>query len=133
MNVERAEVLVGLLRLSVTATPARLVVERRHDFVVDERGEHLRLEELRQERPVLRRLVRQERRLVEVVHRLAVLQPLGLVLVGQNHELLVVEKDLAESVEEDLADLRVEPQVVVVLLVVRETARRASLWCRGAR
>lgn len=43
MNVERTEVLVGLLYFRVIhAASARLVIKRRHNFIVDERREHLR-------------------------------------------------------------------------------------------
>lgn len=129
MNIKRAKVFVARLRLHFTAAAAsaRLVVKRSHNFVVDQRREHLRLEKLQQKRPILRRLVGQKRRFVKVVHRLAVLQPLGLVLVRQNHELLVVEEDLAEAVEKNLANLGVESKIVVILLVIRETSHRRRL------
>lgn len=46
-----------------------------HDLVVYERGEHLRLQEAREEGPVPLRLVREERCLVEIHHRFARRQP----------------------------------------------------------
>ncbi len=44
------------------------VLPLRQDLVVDERGEHLRLDERRQERQMRRRLVHEERHLVKVLH-----------------------------------------------------------------
>ena len=75
------------------------------DFGGDEGGEHLALEEARQEGHVPRRLVRQERRLIERVHQLAVRQPrLQLLAVHHPHS-FICESDRGDGCNENYAKL----------------------------
>lgn len=73
-SLERRDPLVEDFNVAVEFVP------RGHHLAVDERGEHLRLEEPREKRQMLRRLVGQKRSLIEHVHAIPIIYPFVLIL-----------------------------------------------------
>ena len=100
----------------------------RHDQVIDERDEHLRLEERREEREVRLALVAEERRLVEVLHRLACREPRRAVVARArlDHEVLEAGEHLQEVAEEDLPQRAVWHEVSRVRVDRRLQARAVA-------
>lgn len=93
------------------------MLPRTLDLVINQRGKHLRLQELRQERSVVLWLIGQIRGLVKVLQGLSIRQPLLLVLIGVDHKVLVRIEHVHEAVQEQFPHRIVEPQIVLVLLL----------------